>query len=433
MCGWAGTFAISNGPHQWSMQKVGGSYADPAMRLILFPSAADKSEIDVNKATAQTLMEGTVCPEVEAGESMTPVDGGSCFELHVDTSADDSFFTIVTSGMTGLTVFAQHVPTEFERTMHYLKDSSGEDIEPLSFEKRWGPAIAAGFLVNLVTFAGIVFLVPVVYTLFTNNPNAFGALANAFASGALIACAFFLMFPEGYLYVSVGSSGEGNTAFLFGTMTLLGVITASVIDLVVSPFLKGLDKPKVSSTDAKEVAPDSEGFSRRSRVLGGVLIGDFAHNFCDGLFIGTAFAGCSNTMAWGITTATILHEIAQELSDYIVLTDPKQGNLRPAAALILNFVSGLSVVLGIVLVLSLEVGPRTIGCMLTLGGGVYIQIGLAECMGRVYAQATNTRLKLASITLFCIGAVAIGLILFNHEHCIAEGDDSHEGHDHGRL
>ena len=31
-------------------------------------------------------------------------------------------------------VFAQHVPTEFERDQHYLKDSAGTDIEPVAQE-----------------------------------------------------------------------------------------------------------------------------------------------------------------------------------------------------------------------------------------------------------------------------------------------------------
>ena len=44
--------------------------------------------------------------------------------------------------------------------------------------------------------------------------------------------------------------------------------------------------------------------------------------------------------------------IAQELADYVVLTDPKQGNLKPMIALILNFVSGLSIILGIITVMA---------------------------------------------------------------------------------
>merc|ERR1712216_623254 len=143
--------------------------------------------------------------------------------------------------------------------------------------------------------------------------------------------------------------------------------------------------PAAPAKDAE--SGEDTGFFNRNRVLSAVLIGDFAHNFFDGTFIGIAFTGCSNTMAWGIAIATILHEIAQELADYIVLTDPKQGNLKPIIALVLNFISGLSIILGIVIIMSLDLGPRTVGCGLVFGGGIYIQVGLAEAMGRVYAQA----------------------------------------------
>ena len=42
--------------------------------------------------------------------------------------------------------------------------------------------------------------------------------------------------------------------------------------------------------------------ARRARILAGVLIGDAMHNLCDGIFIGTAFLSCSNTMGWPVQT-----------------------------------------------------------------------------------------------------------------------------------
>ena len=71
--------------------------------------------------------------------------------------------------------------------------------------------------------------------------------------------------------------------------------------------------------------------SRRVRVLVGVLLGDFVHNLVDGLVLGTAFGDkhCYKTMAWTITAATIYHELAQEISDYFVLTNPSLVSPRP--------------------------------------------------------------------------------------------------------
>jgi len=133
---WAGTFSISGNSHTWSMQAVPGedgtlAYADPSMRLVLVPTDSPTEEaIHSSEAGAEAMIEGASCAVVEDGESMTSIAvDGSCFELHVGTG-DDSTYTIDTTGLTGLVVYAQHVPTEFERDQHYLKDSSGGDIEP---------------------------------------------------------------------------------------------------------------------------------------------------------------------------------------------------------------------------------------------------------------------------------------------------------------
>ena len=76
---------------------------------------------------------------VEDGESMTAIAvEGSCFELHVGTGDDSSYSAAAPPGMSGLAVFAQHVPIEFERDQHYLKDSSGTDIEPKAEEGSGG-------------------------------------------------------------------------------------------------------------------------------------------------------------------------------------------------------------------------------------------------------------------------------------------------------
>ena len=132
---WAGVFEVSDNSHTWSMQKVDGAYADPSMRIVIFPTSTPNEEaIHASEEDAETMIEGESCTVVEDGESITSIAAeGSCFELHVGTG-DDSTYTIDTTGLTGISVFAQHVPTEFERDQHYLKDSAGADIEPVAQE-----------------------------------------------------------------------------------------------------------------------------------------------------------------------------------------------------------------------------------------------------------------------------------------------------------
>ncbi len=132
---WAGIFELSDNSHTWSMQKVGGDYADPSMRIVLIPTNTPTEEVMHSlEGGVEALMDGDSCTVVEDGEAMASIaTDGSCFELHVGTG-DDSTYTIDTTGLTGLAVFAQHVPTEFERDQHYLKDSAGADIEPTAQE-----------------------------------------------------------------------------------------------------------------------------------------------------------------------------------------------------------------------------------------------------------------------------------------------------------
>ena len=136
---WAGIFEISDASHTWSMQKVDGAYADQSMRLVLIPTTTpDEATMHTLEDAATTLIQAEDCTVVEDTESITSIaSDGSCFELHVGTG-DDSTYTIDTTGLTGLAVFAQHVPTEFERDQHYLKNSAGADVESVAQESTGG-------------------------------------------------------------------------------------------------------------------------------------------------------------------------------------------------------------------------------------------------------------------------------------------------------
>jgi len=102
-------------------------------------------------------------------------------------------------------------------------------------------------------------------------------------------------------------------------------------------------------------------------------------NLCDGFFMGAAFKGCGSSFGWGVTLATVLHEIPQELADYVLLTGPSLL-LSPLKALACNFVSGLGVVLGTIIIFATEVDDAATGLLLAFGGGVYLHIGaLSVC------------------------------------------------------
>ena len=125
---------MDDSTHTWSMQKVDGDYADPTMWLVLIPTDTPTESTMHDLESGVDALVDAGCTVVEDGESMSSIAAeGSCFELHVGTG-DDSTYTIDTAGINGMAMYAQHVPTEFERDQHYLKDSAGTDIEPVAQE-----------------------------------------------------------------------------------------------------------------------------------------------------------------------------------------------------------------------------------------------------------------------------------------------------------
>ena len=56
-------------------------------------------------------------------------------------------------------------------------------------------------------------------------------------------------------------------------------------------------------------------------------------------------------------------------------------------------------------------------------------IGCVECIPRAFASDSDVKSKVLSLCMYLLGAICIGLVLFGHEHCAAEGG-GHEGHGH---
>jgi zinc transporter ZupT len=148
-----------------------------------------------------------------------------------------------------------------------------------------------------------------------------------------------------------------------------------------------------------------------------VLIGAFFHNFSDGILLGTAFSLCHRELALTILVATIYHEIAQEIADFYLLT--KHCNIKVPMALCLNFLGGLSVMIGAIFIISFNINTMVTGCVLALGSGVYMYIAAAKCYPQAKASQRTMADKLLSLAAWSVGVVPIGLVLLNHEHCKA--------------
>jgi zinc and cadmium transporter len=102
-----------------------------------------------------------------------------------------------------------------------------------------------------------------------------------------------------------------------------------------------------------------------------ILVGDGVHNLLDGLIIGASYL-ISPSVGLATTVAVAAHEIPQEQGDFGVLL---HAGFTPRRALLLNFLSGILAVAGVVI--SLLIGPVASGYTevmvpLTAGGFLYI-------------------------------------------------------------
>jgi zinc and cadmium transporter len=101
------------------------------------------------------------------------------------------------------------------------------------------------------------------------------------------------------------------------------------------------------------------------------IVGDFIHNFLDGIIIGASYA-VSLPLGLATTIAVVLHEIPQEIGDFGVLI---HGGLSAKKALLYNFFSALAALLGLILVFALGSAASSFSIYLlpiAAGGFLYI-------------------------------------------------------------
>merc|ERR1719316_1615285 len=201
-----------------------------------------------------------------------------------------------------------------------------------------------------------------------------------FAAGAILSCAFFLLLFESTHLIAGGWDTEVDQLWRWGTVILAGLLLPGIIQcatgMCYSSHLNCCDENEQQHSD---VTPGTVGqncskqnkqlgsLGERARLFMGVNLGDFFHNLCDGFFLAAAFEGCGSTFGWRVATGTILHEIPQEFADYVILTGPRMS-LSPLKALMCNFISGLGVVVGAIIVLIIpDLENEAIGLLLAFG------------------------------------------------------------------
>ncbi|MDD3159638.1 MAG: ZIP family metal transporter [Candidatus ainarchaeum sp.] len=194
-------------------------------------------------------------------------------------------------------------------------------------------------LVSLVSFVGAILF----YTLKLKSDFVLDLMV-AFSVGGLFGGAFLHLLPE------LAESGDISFYAIF---ILLGIVLFYIIENLISWH-------HCHHTTHKHLS-----FSYMN------LVGDFFHNFLDGVVIAGAFLTDINL---GITTAlaVIIHEIPQEIGDFGVLL---KGGFSKKKALVLNFLVSLTsfVGAGLMLLFSTLISNISVYVIaLAIGGFIYI-------------------------------------------------------------
>jgi zinc and cadmium transporter len=209
-------------------------------------------------------------------------------------------------------------------------------------------ALIATFGVSLISFTGILFAFSKRWT------ERSEMLLLSFAAGVLLATVFLDLLPE-----AVARSAGNGAIFSAALGAMIGFF-------FLERFLHGFHVHEESRAVA-------------SRYM--ILIGDGVHNFVDGVVIAASFLA---SPALGVTTtfAVIAHEIPQEIADYGILV---RGKLTPRRALLMNFLSGLTALVGVLLCFSFkETVESHLGWFLTATAGMFIYVAASDLIPELH-------------------------------------------------
>jgi zinc and cadmium transporter len=210
-------------------------------------------------------------------------------------------------------------------------------------------SLVATLWVSAIALVGIVFL-------FTRRPGERAeAFLLSFAAGVLLATTFLELIPE-----AVHRGAQDGNIFAAALAAMIGFFFLERV-------LHGFHVHEGES----HVVP--------SRYL--ILVGDGVHNFIDGVAIAASFAA-SPELGLATTIAVTVHEVPQELADFSILI---AGGYGYGKALLLNFLSGLTAILGAYLFFALgDVVEHHLAWFMTATAGMFIYIAGSDLIPQVH-------------------------------------------------
>ena len=244
----------------------------------------------------------------------------------------------------------------------------------------WLFSLISVFIVSLISLVGIL-------TLSINNQKLkkFLIYLISFSAGALLGDAFIHLLPE---TIKRGFTLTSSLSILAG----IGIFF--VLEKVIHwQHCHG------EITEERHIHP----FAYMN------LVGDSLHNFLDGIIIATSYI---ISMPAGIATtiAVIMHEIPQEIGDFGVLI---HGGFTKSRALLMNFLTALTAILGAIITLILNKSIENLGSILTpLAIGGFVYIAGSDLIPELHKHSDKLSKSLLQLLSFLLGILVMYLLLF---------------------
>lgn len=203
----------------------------------------------------------------------------------------------------------------------------------------------------------------------------------SFAAGVLLATSFLELIPE----ATALAPAETNP--------FIASLVAMIAFFLLEWFLYGFHSHQETPHGHHLATP---------RYL--ILVGDGLHNFIDGVAIAASFAA-GPSLGVATTVAVAVHEIPQELADFGILI---AGGYSRTRALMLNFASALTAVLGAVVFFVMAPGVHDgLSYCMAATAGMFIYIAGSDLIPQLHAhqrtQGRTTQIPfLLGITLIAV-------------------------------
>ena len=210
----------------------------------------------------------------------------------------------------------------------------------------------------------------------------------SFSAGALFADAFIHLIPE-----AAGTNSLELKVSMVPLYILSGIITSFILEKLI--------QWRHCHIPTSEEHPHPFAYMN--------LFGDGVHNFIDGVVVAGSYIA-SLPVGIATTLAVVFHEIPQEIGDYGVLL---HGGFSKNKALLFNFLTALTAILGALLALALSaiipIENFTV-FLLSFAAGEFIYIAGSDLVPELHKETEPSK-SLLQLVAFIFGVIIILCLL----------------------